>query len=138
MIVGQGLLARAFASRYAADPDVIIFASGVSNSLATAAEGFERERAMLVPLLDAGTRLVYFGSCASTPENAASTPYMRHKRAMEELVAASPNGLSPAPAAGGRRHREPEHPDQLPPRPHPYRRAVHGLGECPAQPHRRG
>ena len=93
MIVGQGLLARAFAARYAADPDVTIFASGVSNSLATAAADFERERAMLAPLLGTGPRLVYFGSCGSAPGNEAATPYMRHKRAMEEWVAGSANGL---------------------------------------------
>lgn len=94
MIVGQGLLARAFAPRYAADPAVTIFASGVSNSRETDPAAFARERDLLRPLLEAGGRVVYFGSCGSaTGDSAADTPYMRHKRAMEAMVAASPGGL---------------------------------------------
>lgn len=94
MIVGQGLLARAFAPRYMDDPRVTIFASGVSNSREADPDAFERERALLAPLLDGRTRVVYFGSCASAMADAsAATPYMRHKRAMEELVAGSPDGL---------------------------------------------
>jgi nucleoside-diphosphate-sugar epimerase len=94
MIVGQGLLARAFAPRYIDDPGVTIFASGVSNSSETAPEAFERERALLVPLLDGRTRVAYFGSCASAMGDAsAATAYMRHKRAMADLVAGSPDGV---------------------------------------------
>ena len=51
MIVGHGLLARAFEPRYGDDPRVTIFASGVSNSRESVPAAFERERAMLVPLL---------------------------------------------------------------------------------------
>ena len=94
MIVGQGLLARAFTARYGTDVDVTIFASGVSNSRESGKDAFARERSLLLPLLDGDTRVVYFGSCASAASDAsADTPYMRHKRAMEQRVAASRNGL---------------------------------------------
>ena len=94
MIVGQGLLARAFSARYDRDPAVTVFASGVSNSTETRHEAFARERALLAPLLGRGTRVVYFGSCASATDDASrASPYMRHKRAMEELVAGSPDGV---------------------------------------------
>lgn len=87
MIVGHGLLARAFEPRYGDDPRVTIFASGVSNSRESDPAAFERERAMLVPLLHGGSRVVYFGSCGSaTGGDAAETPYMRHKRQMEARV----------------------------------------------------
>lgn len=94
MIIGKGLLARAFAPRYADDPDTIIFASGVANSAEADLMVFARERDMLIPLLGDDRRLVYFGSCGSaSPGDVGDTPYMRHKRAMEALVADAPNGL---------------------------------------------
>lgn len=94
MIVGKGLLARAFEARYGTDKAVTIFASGVSNSRESGEAAFARERALLVPLLGGDSRLVYFGSSASaTDDESATTPYMRHKRAMEELVSGSHNGL---------------------------------------------
>ena len=89
MIIGNGLLAQTFAPRFAADPDTLIFASGVSHSMETRAAEFERERTMLLDALDLGARrLIYFGSCGVTSPEAELTPYMRHKRAMEALVLA--------------------------------------------------
>ena len=94
MIIGKGLLARAFEPRFGTDPDVVVFASGVSNSLETRAEEFARERKLLCQLLD-GTarRIVYFGSCGVMAAEEQLTPYMAHKQSMEELVLAAPGGL---------------------------------------------
>lgn len=92
MIVGSGLVARAFAPRYAADPDTLIFASGVSNSNETGADAFARERALLQEQLQgAYRRVVYFGSCnvVNSQEHSA---YFQHKRAMEALVVATGRG----------------------------------------------
>ena len=92
MIVGSGLVARAFAQRYAEDDSTIIFASGVSNSNETDPEAFARERAMLTGHLAEGEqRLVYFGSCnvINAKEHSA---YFQHKRAMEALVTGSGRG----------------------------------------------
>lgn len=94
MIVGRGLLAQAFGPQFADDPGVIMFASGVSNSLETRDEEFAREATLLRELLDGDVkRFVYFGSCGATAPESELTPYMRHKRAMESLVLAAPHGL---------------------------------------------
>jgi nucleoside-diphosphate-sugar epimerase len=93
MIVGAGLVARAFARLYADDPSTLIFASGVSNSSETNPLAFARERTMLQDYLSGGAeRVVYFGSCnVVNPQQ--DSPYFQHKRAMEALVAAHPAGM---------------------------------------------
>lgn len=94
MIVGKGLLARAFEPHFGKDPHVTIFASGVSNSLETRPNEFEREHALLRDLLEKGAkRFIYFGSCGVTASGPDLTPYMEHKRAMETLVRSVPGGL---------------------------------------------
>jgi nucleoside-diphosphate-sugar epimerase len=94
MIVGNGLLARAFARRFANDPHVTIFASGVSDSLEVREQAFARERQMLDSVLARATgRTVYFSCCSLWDREAAMTPYMRHKRDMESRVLASAGGL---------------------------------------------
>jgi nucleoside-diphosphate-sugar epimerase len=93
MIIGNGLLANAFSPRYGADPNIIIFASGVSNSLEMETSSFDREQTLLNSLLKKpASRIVYFGSCSSLPSQNA-TPYLRHKYALEKLVATAPHGL---------------------------------------------
>ncbi|MFE0502230.1 NAD-dependent epimerase/dehydratase family protein [Lysobacter soli] len=95
MIVGRGLLASAFAPHYGERSDVVVFASGVSNSGERRAAEFERERALLSEHLssEAATRLVYFGSCAVGNPHEPRTPYLSHKAAMEALVRASGRGI---------------------------------------------
>ena len=94
MIVGKGLLARAFEPYFGKDPHVVIFASGVSNSLESRPSEFERERSLLHDLLDkSARRFVYFGSCGVTASERELTPYMQHKQAMETLVRSAPGGL---------------------------------------------
>lgn len=86
MIVGNGLLARTFAPHFAGDPNVIIFASGVSNSRETRAEQFERERQLLMTTLAAQKTLVYFSTCSVDDPELAQSPYVQHKLEMEHLV----------------------------------------------------
>lgn len=94
MIVGNGLLAKAFGPHFGGDAEIIIFASGVSNSLETRREEFAREEALLRKLVDGDVkRFVYFSSCGATAPVSEHTHYMRHKRAMESLVLAAPHGL---------------------------------------------
>jgi len=88
MIVGNGLLAGAFAS-YAGNPDVVIFASGVSNSSEKNSAPFERERGVLVNALAAQPKLlVYFSTCSIYDPALGQSPYIRHKLQMEALIAA--------------------------------------------------
>lgn len=93
MIIGRGLLARSFAADFAHDPDVVVFASGVSNSQEADPTAFERERQMLDEALATGRRLVYFGSCGVVAADEEMSPYMRHKRAMEARVLARGDNL---------------------------------------------
>jgi nucleoside-diphosphate-sugar epimerase len=94
VIVGNGLLARAFEPHFGTAPDVIVFASGVSNSMETRSNEFAREHMLLRQSLAVGARrLVYFGSCGVTSAEARSTPYMIHKESMEALVLSSTGGL---------------------------------------------
>jgi hypothetical protein len=86
MIIGNGLLAQAFAPVFRADPEVLVFASGVANSRETRAEEFARERAMLVEALALNKFTVYFSTCSVHDPELASSPYVVHKRELEQLV----------------------------------------------------
>ncbi|MGC1550847.1 MAG: hypothetical protein WA777_20180 [Rhodanobacter sp.] len=94
MIVGKGLLAQAFEPYFGASADVLVFASGVSNSLETRDDEFAREHALLCrSLAGHAQRFVYFGSCGVATAEAELTAYMKHKKRMESLVLAKPGGL---------------------------------------------
>jgi nucleoside-diphosphate-sugar epimerase len=96
MIIGSGMLARAFATRFSQRGDVCIHAAGVSNSSCIDPQEFARERKLLSAALEdpenAGV-FVYFGTCSVGDPEARDTPYVRHKLAMEQLVAAHPRHL---------------------------------------------
>jgi hypothetical protein len=87
MIVGHGMMARAFAS-FGRDPRVLIFASGVSDSLETDPAAFRRERELLERTRAAhrDALLVYFGTCSVHDPDRRDTPYVQHKLAMESLL----------------------------------------------------
>lgn len=94
MIVGNGLLARAFARRHARDLHTIIFASGVSDSREVREAPYDRERRLLESVLARTPgRTVYFSCCSLSDDSTTATPYMRHKREMEARVLASTGGL---------------------------------------------
>jgi nucleoside-diphosphate-sugar epimerase len=92
MIVGNGMMARAF-SGFAGDRSVMIFASGVSDSLETRPAAFQRERELLLRTRAAHPEalLVYFGTCSVHDPDRRATAYVRHKLEMESLIAASPH-----------------------------------------------
>ena len=89
MIIGSGLLARAFSKQYQVHNDVYIFAAGVSNSSCTNQNEYARERERLIAALhtanSAGT-FVYFGTCSVMDPEGQDTQYVQHKLAMEQLV----------------------------------------------------
>lgn len=86
MIIGNGLLAQACAPHFHQRDDVLVFASGVSNSRETRAEEYAREQAMLEQALTLNLFTVYFSSCSVHDAELAHTPYVQHKRAMEALL----------------------------------------------------
>ena len=87
MIVGDGQIAKAFSS-YVDDNEVLIFASGVSNSGETIKIEFEKERLLLEHYLKIHNekKIVYFSSCSVADNKSNSSPYYVHKKAMEELI----------------------------------------------------
>jgi nucleoside-diphosphate-sugar epimerase len=90
MVVGDGMMARAFAA-FRDRADVVILASGVSNSLETDPAEFDRERALLkrVRTDNPGALLVYFGTCSVDDPERRDTPYVQHKLGMESVLLAS-------------------------------------------------
>lgn len=90
MVVGDGMMATAF-SAFRDSADVVVFASGVSNSLETDPAAFKRERELLQKVREGhpDALLVYFGTCSVDDPERRETPYVQHKLAMEALLAAS-------------------------------------------------
>ena len=85
MIIGNGLLASKF--REYKNSNVIIFASGVSNSLETRDSEFEREKKLLLETLNKNSDdIVYFGSCSQYDPSLESSAYVKHKIEMESLI----------------------------------------------------
>ncbi len=70
------------------DPGVTFYAAGVSNSEAIDVRDFERERHRLTQSFDSQRLLVYFSTCSDS-----DTPYVGHKRAMEDLIQEQPKWL---------------------------------------------
>jgi nucleoside-diphosphate-sugar epimerase len=91
MVIGGGLLATAFADRFANKGDAVIFASGVSNSQECSRSAFMREKSLLDGLVrDDNRRIVYFSTCSLYDPELENTPYVIHKRDMESLVSQAP------------------------------------------------
>lgn len=94
MIIGSGLIAKAFVARFDEPSGFWIYAAGVSNSSCVDHYEFERERSRLSNALRAGAHaeaFVYFGTCSVMDPKASSSAYVRHKVEMERLVSAHPN-----------------------------------------------
>ena len=85
MIVGKGLIASAF-HEFSGNDDIIIFASGVSNSKETNPEAFKRERVLLEGSLIKRKTLIYFSTTSILDPSAKETAYVVHKQHMEELI----------------------------------------------------
>ena len=89
MVIGNGLLAKAFSSNHPMLDDWIIFASGVSDSTETNPliyiESFKREKELLSKTLkeNDGLKFIYFSSVLV---GVADSPYYKHKLDMENLI----------------------------------------------------
>ena len=89
MLIGNGMIANSF-NNYRHNKDVIIFASGVSNSRETKKENFDRELNLLENVVkeNPGTCLVYFSTCSVADEGREPSPYILHKKNIEQFVIA--------------------------------------------------
>jgi nucleoside-diphosphate-sugar epimerase len=93
MIIGSGLLARAFGPPYSGRSDICIYAAGVSNSSCEDPHEFLRERRRVGEALSQSPHVavfVYFGTCSAQDPEISNRPYVQHKLAMEEMVRAHP------------------------------------------------
>ena len=89
MIVGTGLIARAFIPHLQALAGACVYAAGVSNSSCIDSREFERERQRLlesIAAVSADCLFLYFSTCSVDDASTRESAYVRHKVAMEQLV----------------------------------------------------
>ena len=87
MVVGNGMIARRFGD-FAGRGEVVIFASGVSNSKETRPEPFARERQLVEQTLHqtADSLFVYFSTASVNDPTEQGSPYVTHKLELEQLI----------------------------------------------------
>ena len=89
MIIGSGLIAKAFSQCLNTLDDICIYAAGVSNSGCSDLSEFEREQVRLLEAIQqqpAETLCVYFSTCSIYDPSLKDSPYVLHKIRMESLV----------------------------------------------------
>jgi len=86
MIIGNGLLAKSLEPFFANESSWIVFASGVSNSREANEDHFLWESNLLREALLAKKKLIYFSTCSVYDCELQNTPYVLHKKSMEQLV----------------------------------------------------
>lgn len=87
MIIGNGMLANSFKG-YESDSSVLLFCSGVSNSLCADKSEYEREFAMLRNSLadNKDKLLVYFSTCSIDDRSLSENMYIKHKIEIEDYI----------------------------------------------------
>ena len=87
MIIGSGLIANGF-SDYLSRKDIVIFASGVSNSASVNEKDYKREENLLRNTLfrNKSKILVYFSTCSIYDISVNGSAYVKHKIKMEKIV----------------------------------------------------
>jgi len=90
MVIGNGLLAKGFAS-YKDDERFLIFASGVSNSKTKKPEAYERETSLLQQTIadHPSKTFVYFSTCSIYDPEEKNAAYVQHKLNIEKIIAVS-------------------------------------------------
>ena len=90
MVIGNGMVAKSFAQYLELD-DVVVFASGVSNSKLAIESEFEKEKNLLKKVLQEhkGKKIVYFSTFNLYDPVEKKSPYCLHKLDMEEFISAN-------------------------------------------------
>lgn len=93
LTVGSGLIANNF-QNVQFEKKIVIFASGVSNSLETSVAEFQREKVLLTHTIDhyREHHVVYFSSCSAN--SGILSPYVKHKQNMENVVSSSASSFN--------------------------------------------
>lgn len=87
MIIGNGMIAKRFES-YKDDSQIIIFASGVSNSKNIQKEAYDREINLLKTTVEKYREkiLVYFSTCSIYDPGEKESRYVFHKKEVESII----------------------------------------------------
>lgn len=85
MVIGRGLIAKAF-EQYQTNEEVIIFASGVSNSKCTNEDEFNRELNLINEHRNNNKLFIYFSTISIFDPSLKQRAYVKHKLACEKLI----------------------------------------------------
>jgi len=87
MVIGNGMVAKKFEA-YKTKEEIIIFASGVSNSKNTDAVAFDREYDFLTQTVqsNANKQIVYFSTCSILDPGESESAYVQHKERIENFL----------------------------------------------------
>jgi len=85
MVIGSGLIGKAFES-YINNDDVLIFASGVSNSKNEVQSNFDRELNLLKGQQKFKGLFVYFSTTSIEDVELINSKYIKHKLCIEEII----------------------------------------------------
>lgn len=85
MVVGNGLLASTFTD-FNTDDSVIVFASGVSNSLQRDEAEYHREFDLLKKHSLSSSLFIYFSTCSVFDKTLEKSPYIQHKLKLEKFT----------------------------------------------------
>src|ERR1700744_1998775 len=90
MIIGNGMVAKAF-EPYKKDNDVLIFASGVSNSKSIDPAIYQREFDLLKKTIEqhSDKTFIYFSTCSIYDPNEKGAVYVQHKEQIEKYIQAT-------------------------------------------------
>jgi nucleoside-diphosphate-sugar epimerase len=90
MVIGNGMVAKSF-SQYLEREDVVVFASGVSNSKLAIESEFEKEKNLLKKVLQnhEGKKIVYFSTFNLYDPVEKNSAYCLHKLDMEQFISAN-------------------------------------------------
>lgn len=87
MVIGNGMIANRF-TNYKDDKEIVIFASGVSNSKNINKENFKKEFLLLEDIIKANPDKVitYFSTCSIYDPELKESPYILHKIQTEDFI----------------------------------------------------
>jgi hypothetical protein len=86
MILGDGLIGTSLKKTFNYHEDLLVFASGVSNSTEKDPEEYKREFKLLQEALEGnkGKKLIYFSTCSINSNT--SSPYIKYKKFIENYI----------------------------------------------------
>jgi nucleoside-diphosphate-sugar epimerase len=85
MVVGSGLLGGSMSS-FSNNEDILIFASGVSNSKETNENEYLREFNLLKTFIGTEKKIIYFSTCSVLYECLQPSKYIIHKKNIENFI----------------------------------------------------